>query len=294
MASTAAPPVAALALLALAVAPVAANTLIFSLRYTADPAPVVVNDTMYITMTHDLNGATSYNMYDYSQMSTTDAVNFVDHGIVFDARTAQWGPKGAWAQQIIQMESGFYLYWPNILTHEQGDGVGVAFSPNITGPFVDFTPDYYPGTFMLAGDDPTVFRDDDGKVYLCANLESASAFTCGELNATNMATWVRPPRLVHGMDNNFEAPWLQKIGGKYVMSYMCPSRNEPQGPQPGHGHYGQVSGGSALTHPRQRGDALCPSCSHRSGQLKLSALIIFLGYAVPHPLCSMPSRVMCI
>ena len=222
----------------------AANTVIFSLRYTADPSPVVVNDTMYITTSHDLANATTYNMYDYSQISTVDMVNFSDEGLVFDARTVTWGPKGAWAQQIIQTSGGFYLYWPNVMLHSAGDGVGVAFSPSITGPFIDFTPKYWNGTFMIEGDDPTVFRDDDGKVYLCANPGNDTdplngGFTCGQLDSSTMATWVQQPRKVFGMQHSFEAPWLMKLGGKYVMSYMCPARNEPQNPEPGHGHYGQ-------------------------------------------------------
>ena len=101
-------------LLAAMVARAAADLAPFTFRYTADPAPIVVKDAtapagerVYIVTSHDLWNQTGYFMYDYSGISSTDLVNWLDHGIVFDVRNVTWGPTapgsgvvtpGAWAQ----------------------------------------------------------------------------------------------------------------------------------------------------------------------------------------------------
>jgi len=39
--------------------------------YTADPAPIVVGDRVYLLADHDENGSTTYNMKDWRLFSTT-------------------------------------------------------------------------------------------------------------------------------------------------------------------------------------------------------------------------------
>lgn len=43
--------------------------------YTADPAPIVVGDRVYLLADHDENGSTTYNMKDWRLFST--AVSFL-------------------------------------------------------------------------------------------------------------------------------------------------------------------------------------------------------------------------
>jgi hypothetical protein len=66
-------------------------------------------------------------------------------------------------------------------------GTGVAFSASVTGPFNDVL-----GEPLLAcGDDPTVFRDDDGQAYFCGNCNGP---LCAKLapNMTALATALVP------------------------------------------------------------------------------------------------------
>ena len=228
------------------------NLVTFSMRYAADPAPIVHGDKLYVSMTHDHANATSWgDLYDYSLISTRDMVNFADEGIIFDARNATWGPKGAWAQQIISASDGlagpgFYLYWPNIGgVWADRSGVGIAFSPNMTGPYEDITPLFNYPKGIMPGEDPTVFRDpDSGRVYLCSAPSADQTFLCGELNATTMGTWTQAPQTIQGFSHGYEAPWLQRMpaagnssGSPWLMTYMCPN-GKSFAPGPGGGHYG--------------------------------------------------------
>ena len=45
-------------------------------KYTADPAPVVVNDTIYLYTTHDEDNAEGFVMRDWLLYTSTDMVNW--------------------------------------------------------------------------------------------------------------------------------------------------------------------------------------------------------------------------
>lgn len=47
--------------------------------YTADPAPIVVGDRVYLLADHDENGSTNYNMKDWRLFSTTVGTTNTDH-----------------------------------------------------------------------------------------------------------------------------------------------------------------------------------------------------------------------
>lgn len=231
-----------------------ANLVSFTFRYTADPAPLVLGSSVYLYTTHDATNQSSYDMYDYSLMSSTDLVNWFDHGIVFDARNATWGERGAWAQQTIGPLDGgdgaggtcagcYYMYWPNVVDSSLHGGVGVAISRSPVGPFEDVTPGGVP---LMPGDDPTVYRDAaSGAVFLCSN----HYFTpiCGRL-AGDPLSWADPPINISGLPHWFEAPWLMQSpsalsGGDenataLLMSYECPSSREPPNSTFPLGHYG--------------------------------------------------------
>jgi arabinoxylan arabinofuranohydrolase len=209
-------------LLAFYLAPSSANFLTLQDRYTADPAPFVHNGRVYIYTSHDLDGQVGWGMKDYSLMSSDDLHNWNDEGIVFDIRNQSWGVD-AWAQQVIQGDDGnFYMYYPGMNTRpgDNRSGTGVAMSSSVTGPFNDAL-----GHPLLpCGDDPTVFRDDDGTFYFCGNCNGGAL--CATL-APNMTALASTPVQVH-LPQWFEAPWLSKLGGTYYLSYMC-------GGYPGHG-----------------------------------------------------------
>ncbi len=175
-----------------------ANYVTLTDRYTADPAPFVLGDRVYIFTSHDLDQQRNWAMTDYSLMSSDDLTNWRDEGIVFDIKNTTWGLY-AWAQQVIAGPGGYYMYYPgmNKRPNDTRSGTGVAFSASITGPFLDAL-----GAPLLAcGDDPTVFRDDDGQVYFCGNCGGP---LCAKLapNMTSLAT--RPALLEPALPNWFE------------------------------------------------------------------------------------------
>ena len=47
--------------------------------YTADPAPVVVGDRVYLLADHDENGSTTYNMKDWRLFSTAASGSISQH-----------------------------------------------------------------------------------------------------------------------------------------------------------------------------------------------------------------------
>lgn len=125
--------------------------------------------------------------------------------------------------QVIDGTDGkFYMFYPAMHTRpgDTRSGTGVAVSDSVTGPFNDAL-----GHPLLpCGDDPTVFRDDDGTQYVCGNCDGGAK--CAQL-APNMTSLLGPYTLVK-LPQWFEAPWLSKWKGVYYLSYMCSG-------DPGHG-----------------------------------------------------------
>ena len=139
---------------------------IIQTNYTADPAPMVYNDTLYLYTSHDEDSTVNnfFTMYDWRCYSTTDMVNWTDHGPVASLKDLKWQSKtnGAWAPQCIARNGKFYLYVPI-----HGEGIAVLVSDSPTGPFVDPI-----GKRLIESDhvwhdiDPTVFIVDNGQAYL--------------------------------------------------------------------------------------------------------------------------------
>ena len=203
-------------LCALALLPLgAANFYTLTDRFTADPAPIVVDGRLYVSTSHDLSEQRGWLMTDYSLMSTDDLANWRDEGIIFDLKNQSWGLY-AWAQQIISAPDGrYYMYYPAMDTRpgDNRSGTGVAVADSILGPFNDAL-----GKPLLpCGDDPTVFRDDDGSAYLCGNCDGGAL--CARL-APNMTALASALQLVE-LPQWFEAPWISKRKGVYYLSYMC-------------------------------------------------------------------------
>ena len=134
--------------------------------YTADPAPMVHGDRLYLYVTHDEDELINdfYTMLDWRCYSTKDMVNWTDHGVIFSLDDIPWADDRAWAPQAIQRNGKFYLYCP-VHKKDGGMAIAVGVSDSPTGPFKDLG---YP--LVDEGDwndiDPTVFIDDDGQAYL--------------------------------------------------------------------------------------------------------------------------------
>lgn len=132
--------------------------------YTADPAPMVYHDTVWLYTGHDEDKSTWFTMKDWRCYSSIDMVNWTDHGAPLSLKTFSWAVKDAWAGQCIFRNGKFYWYVP-MNAKGLGMSIGVAVSDRPTGPFVDAL-----GKPLVHSDngdiDPTVFIDDDGQAYL--------------------------------------------------------------------------------------------------------------------------------
>ncbi|WBS00020.1 family 43 glycosylhydrolase [Pseudoduganella sp. SL102] len=144
--------------------------------YTADPAPMVHKGTLYLFSSHDedVGAKNSFNMKNWVLATTTDMVNWTQHGVVASLRDFPWASKensgwegfdnGAWAPQVIERDGKWYMYAP-----VHGRGIGVLVADNPLGPYID--PIKKPLIAGHAGGlhdsiDPTVYIDDKGQAYL--------------------------------------------------------------------------------------------------------------------------------
>lgn len=151
-----------------AVVPSKADNPIVQNIYTADPAPMVSGDTLYLYTSHDEDKLIGnfYTMNDWKCYSTKDMVNWTDHGTIMSKDAFSWAEDRAWAPQCVERNGKYYLYVP---LHKKKGGmvIGVGVSENPTGPFEDVL-----GKPLMEqpGDwndiDPTVAIDDDGQAYL--------------------------------------------------------------------------------------------------------------------------------
>ena len=150
------------------------NMPLFQTKFTADPSPLVIGDTIFLYTSHDASpedipdpnekSSAGFFMYDWLLWSTTDMVNWTEHGAVASLKDFPWRSRenGAWAIQTVERNGKYYLYAP---LHGHGIGVLVADSPY--GPFKD------PLGKPLVWDqsnwfdiDPSVYTDDDGQAYM--------------------------------------------------------------------------------------------------------------------------------
>jgi sucrose-6-phosphate hydrolase SacC (GH32 family) len=83
-------------------------------KFTADPAPMVYKDTVYLFTSHDEDDATGFKMLNWMCYTTTDMVNWTDRGIVAGLSTFPWAVQNndAWAPQCVERDGKFYLYVP--------------------------------------------------------------------------------------------------------------------------------------------------------------------------------------
>lgn len=148
----------------------AANPLVTNI-FTADPAGLVYNDTMYIYAGHDEApvGHEGYVMNDWHILSSGDMVTWKDRGAVLSLKAFSWARGSAWASQTIERDGKFYWY---VTVHDGRDfAVGVAVADHPAGPFKDALGKALIVSSMTGKEvnydiDPTVFIDDDGQAYL--------------------------------------------------------------------------------------------------------------------------------
>ena len=104
---------------------------IIQTMYTADPAPMVYNGKLYLYTSHDEDNSSWFVMNNWKLYSTTDMVNWTDHGVVLSYSDFSWAKGDAWAAQCIERDGKFYMYVPvtSRLNNRPAIGVAVADSP---------------------------------------------------------------------------------------------------------------------------------------------------------------------
>ncbi|UGU16408.1 glycoside hydrolase family 43 protein [Sinomicrobium kalidii] len=192
-------------------------------KYTADPAALVHNDSVYLYTGHDEaeKDFHFYKMKEWLVFSSADMVNWKEHKVPLKVSDFKWAKADAWAAQVIERNGKFY--WYVTVTHATvpGKAIGVAVSDSPTGPFKDalgkalVTNDMTKATDISWDDlDPTVFIDDDGQAYLYWGNTVCYYAKLKE----NMVEFDGP---IHTVDlpDFTEAPWIHKRDDWYYLSY---------------------------------------------------------------------------
>ncbi len=203
--------------------------------YTADAAPLVVDNTLYIITGRDTAPANvnDFLMPEWQMLVTHDDIargrwthypHFAQPHDVFAWAT----PGRAYAAQIVRgPDKRFYLYAPVMeasSSNRDKFAIGVAVSNSPLGPWRDAHPSgpivsqSYPLPNTIQNIDPAVFVDDDGRAYLYWG-------TFGKLKgvelSSDMITFLGTPNDVTSLTGFFEAAWLFKRRGVYYMAYAA-------------------------------------------------------------------------
>ena len=206
------------------------NMPLFQTKYTADPSPLVIGDTLFLYTSHDASPedipdenerhSAGFYMYDWLLWTTTDMVNWTEHGAVASLKDFTWRSRdnGGWAIQTVERNGKYYLYAPL-----HGHGIGVLVSDSPYGPFHD--PLGKPLVWQREhwdDIDPTVFTDDDGQAYMYwGNPNTYYAL----LNDDMISLKSGITKLDYHIEHYQEGPWFYKRGGHYYLSYAttcCP------------------------------------------------------------------------
>ena len=192
-------------------------------NFTADPAPLVWNGTVYLYTSHDEDDATGFHMLNWKLYTTTDMVNWTDHGTVASLATFPWAVQSndAWAPQAVERDGKFYLYVPISVAGWPKNVIAVATADSPLGPFKDALG--HPLIERAAVNiDPTVFVDDDGQAYLYWGNPDLMYV---KLNKDMVSYSGDIVKVATKPENYQEGPWFYKRQGKYYMAYAshcCP------------------------------------------------------------------------
>ncbi|KAF5022198.1 hypothetical protein F66182_5785 [Fusarium sp. NRRL 66182] len=203
--------------------------------YTADPAPLVVNDTVYILAGRDEADERTndfvmrqWELYEARNPKPSGGSWTLHQNIARPQDIFSWAqPGGAYASQVVQGKNGkFYLY---VSVRERSNAqdpfsIGVAVADKPTGPYKDAHPagpiisQSAPVSNNFHNIDPTVLVDDDGKAYIYwgsfgqlrgYELDSDMTTVKGQLTTVNTLTGF------------FEAAWLSKRKNTYYLFYAA-------------------------------------------------------------------------
>ena len=203
-------------------------------KFTADPAAMVFNDTVYLYVGHDEcpPERNFYEMFEWLIYTSTDMVHWQEHASL-PVSTFKWAGGDAWAAHVIEKNGKFY--WFVTVTHKTipGKAIGVAVADHPLGPWKDalgkalITNDMTKAPFQIpAGEgkmrdmdwddiDPALFTDDDGQTYVFWGNTTCHYAKLKD----NMIELDGPILTVEGLPDFTEAPWVHKKGDWYYLSF---------------------------------------------------------------------------
>ncbi|WP_435199136.1 family 43 glycosylhydrolase [Qipengyuania sp. 902] len=198
-------------------------------RFTADPAPLVVGDTLYLYVGHDeASGDQMFNITEWLAYSTRDMREWTPHGPVMTPTDFSWAIRDAWASQVHEKNGRYWFY--TAVEHDpaqgsRGKAIGVAVADNPLGPFRDAK-----GSALVRNEDtdgphhwddidPTAWTDPDGQSWLIWGNGNCYIAPLSE----DMISFSGPIRTIELPDFE-EGPWVFKRGDLYYLIYA--SRDE--------------------------------------------------------------------
>lgn len=208
---------------------------IISHVFTADPAPIVYHDTVFLFTSHDTasTSATNYKMPDWRLFSSTDMVTWKDYGSILSPATFSWATGDAYAAQCIERNGKFYWYVSTFHKKDSvsngGAAIGVAVADHPAGPYKDLL-----GKALIINEittdmkygwddiDPTVMIDDNGQAYMFWGNGSCKWVKLKEnmMEVDGTITTFKPK-------NYIEGPWVYKRKDLYYLVYAS-AGNKPE------------------------------------------------------------------
>ncbi|GGM55045.1 family 43 glycosylhydrolase [Dactylosporangium sucinum] len=198
--------------------------------YSADPAPLVAGDDLYIYTGHDQAGPTTndFVMNEWGAFRTSDVASgqWTHYPSLMRPETVfAWATAGrAYAGQVVKGVDGRYYWYVPINERDSPASdkfaIGVAVSDSPTGPWTDHAggpiiSQRVPVANTIHNIDPTILVEGQ-RVFVWWG--SFSNLRMQEFQA-DMRTPVGTQRTVTGLTGYFEAPWIFKRGATYYLAY---------------------------------------------------------------------------
>ncbi|MEP1445244.1 MAG: family 43 glycosylhydrolase [Paraglaciecola sp.] len=198
---------------------------------TADPSGHVWNDgKMYLYTSRDEECQADFWMKDWHVFSSENLEDWTAHGPVLSLDDVTWADNYAWAPDAAYKNGKYYFVFPAGTGHKdrvnpekstKWMGIGIAESDSPIGPFKDMIgaplwKDPY-------SNDPSLFIDDDGKVYLYVHAQEHD-YHVVELSDDLRSVKVELQKMdMGGYEPKMEGPWVFKRGNYYY--YTMPENN---------------------------------------------------------------------
>lgn len=204
-----------------AVLTITAQNPIIQGQYTADPTARVFGELMYLFPSHDVINPLQperrwFAMPDYHMFSSSDLVDWTDHGVILSQENVEWGnPQGyaMWAPDCVEKDGTYYLYFPDTPKEGRGFKIGVATCNNLSENRFESLQNPIEG---IMGIDPCVLQTSDGSSYI---FWSGNGLMVAKLK-DNMIELDGEPKKIDTLPTGFvEGPFAFEKDGIYYLTY---------------------------------------------------------------------------